>query len=158
MPSKEFFFFLVASILLSECIILMVCSGHVDNLYNMSEITRPRSQCYWSWSWWSGDPSYEEVSSSGSDAEKRLQHDKEHCCEKCREQVKSYIFNFLKSNNIHTYRRNSDQISFCWTHYRKILLANGIEKLIRSAKANNEICRASATDALRDLGLDNYNC
>ncbi|KAJ4868144.1 ARM repeat superfamily protein [Raphanus sativus] len=40
---------------------------------------------------------------------------------------------------------------------RKILLANGIEKLIRNAKANNEICRASATDALRDLGLDNYN-
>ncbi|KAF8112337.1 hypothetical protein N665_0065s0108 [Sinapis alba] len=40
---------------------------------------------------------------------------------------------------------------------RKILLANGVEKLIRSAKANNEICRASATDALRDLGLDNYN-
>lgn len=42
-------------------------------------------------------------------------------------------------------------------NYRKILLASGIEKLIRNAKANNEICRASATDALRDLGLDNYN-
>ncbi|KAF8083737.1 hypothetical protein N665_0755s0019 [Sinapis alba] len=40
---------------------------------------------------------------------------------------------------------------------RTILLAIGIEKLIRTAKANNEICRASATDALRDLGLDNYN-
>ncbi|CAH2076951.1 unnamed protein product [Thlaspi arvense] len=40
---------------------------------------------------------------------------------------------------------------------RTILLASGIEKLIRTAKANNEICRASATDALRDLGLDNYN-
>ncbi|KAL1215813.1 hypothetical protein V5N11_024346 [Cardamine amara subsp. amara] len=40
---------------------------------------------------------------------------------------------------------------------RTILLANGIEKLIRTAKANNEICKASATDALRDLGLDNYN-
>ncbi|CAN8327370.1 unnamed protein product [Cochlearia groenlandica] len=40
---------------------------------------------------------------------------------------------------------------------RTILLANGIEKLIRNAKANNEICKASATDALRDLGLDNYN-
>jgi ribosomal protein L17 len=40
---------------------------------------------------------------------------------------------------------------------RTILLANGIEKLIRTAKANNETCRAAATDALRDLGLDNYN-
>ncbi|XP_010447171.1 PREDICTED: armadillo repeat-containing protein 6-like [Camelina sativa] len=40
---------------------------------------------------------------------------------------------------------------------RTILLANGIEKLIRTAKANNELCRAAATDALRDLGLDNYN-
>lgn len=40
---------------------------------------------------------------------------------------------------------------------RTILLANGIEKLIRTAKANNETCKAAATDALRDLGLDNYN-
>ncbi|KAG7545166.1 Armadillo-type fold [Arabidopsis suecica] len=40
---------------------------------------------------------------------------------------------------------------------RTILLANGIEKLIRTVKANNETCRAAATDALRDLGLDNYN-
>ncbi|KAG2318653.1 hypothetical protein Bca52824_011866 [Brassica carinata] len=46
---------------------------------------------------------------------------------------------------------------FCWARYRTILLAIGIEKLIRTAKANNEICRAYATDALRDLGLDNYN-
>ncbi|CAA7025233.1 unnamed protein product [Microthlaspi erraticum] len=40
---------------------------------------------------------------------------------------------------------------------RTHLLAIGIEKLIRTAKANNETCRESATDALRDLGLDNYN-
>ncbi|KFK30021.1 hypothetical protein AALP_AA7G207600 [Arabis alpina] len=40
---------------------------------------------------------------------------------------------------------------------RTLLLAIGIEKLIRTAKANNETCRESATDALRDLGLDNYN-
>ncbi|VVB10449.1 unnamed protein product [Arabis nemorensis] len=40
---------------------------------------------------------------------------------------------------------------------RTLLLAIGIEKLIRTAKANNELCRESATDALRDLGLDNYN-
>lgn len=41
--------------------------------------------------------------------------------------------------------------------YRKLLLGSGIEKLIRKAKANHKSCRAAATDALRDLGLDNYN-
>lgn len=40
---------------------------------------------------------------------------------------------------------------------RTILLNNGIEKLIRKAKGNHESCKAAATDALRDLGLDNYN-
>ncbi|KAF6162623.1 hypothetical protein GIB67_003169 [Kingdonia uniflora] len=40
---------------------------------------------------------------------------------------------------------------------RTILLGNGIEKIIRRAKENNEGCRAAAADALRDLGLDNYN-
>ncbi|XP_059653925.1 uncharacterized protein LOC132300733 [Cornus florida] len=40
---------------------------------------------------------------------------------------------------------------------RTILLSNGIEKLIRKAKENNESCKEAATDALRDLGLDNYN-
>ncbi|XP_010530876.1 PREDICTED: armadillo repeat-containing protein 6 [Tarenaya hassleriana] len=40
---------------------------------------------------------------------------------------------------------------------RTLLLGNGVEKLIRTAKANHEICRDSATDALRDLGVDNYN-
>ncbi|KAJ8450818.1 hypothetical protein Cgig2_032443 [Carnegiea gigantea] len=40
---------------------------------------------------------------------------------------------------------------------RKILLGNGIEKLIRRAKENNVNCKDAATDALRDLGLDNYN-
>lgn len=49
------------------------------------------------------------------------------------------------------------EIGFLSAHYRTLLLAIGIEKLIRTAKANNEICRESATDALRDLGLDNYN-
>lgn len=41
--------------------------------------------------------------------------------------------------------------------YRKLLLGSGIEKLIRKAKANHKSCRDAATDALRDLGLDNYN-
>ncbi|GAB4837965.1 hypothetical protein Ancab_027493 [Ancistrocladus abbreviatus] len=40
---------------------------------------------------------------------------------------------------------------------RKILLDNGIEKIIRKAKENHESCKDAATDALRDLGLDNYN-
>ncbi|XP_057534628.1 uncharacterized protein LOC130812972 [Amaranthus tricolor] len=40
---------------------------------------------------------------------------------------------------------------------RKILLDNGIEKIIRKARESHENCKAAATDALRDLGLDNYN-
>ncbi|KAG6408891.1 hypothetical protein SASPL_131917 [Salvia splendens] len=40
---------------------------------------------------------------------------------------------------------------------RKILLNNGIEQLIRRAKQSHTNCKAAATDALRDLGLDNYN-
>lgn len=40
---------------------------------------------------------------------------------------------------------------------RKILLDNGIEKIIRKSKISHETCKAAATDALRDLGLDNYN-
>ncbi|KAL6522603.1 hypothetical protein OROMI_031561 [Orobanche minor] len=40
---------------------------------------------------------------------------------------------------------------------RKILLGNGIEELIRRAKQNHKSCKAAATDALRDLGVDNYN-
>ncbi|KNA05030.1 hypothetical protein SOVF_194120 [Spinacia oleracea] len=40
---------------------------------------------------------------------------------------------------------------------RKILLDNGIEKIIRKAKERHQNCKAAATDALRDLGLDNYN-
>ncbi|XP_015059111.1 armadillo repeat-containing protein 6 isoform X1 [Solanum pennellii] len=39
---------------------------------------------------------------------------------------------------------------------RTILLGNGIEKLIRKAKMNYKSCKNAATDALRDLGLDNY--
>ncbi|KAL5855659.1 hypothetical protein ACOSQ4_005461 [Xanthoceras sorbifolium] len=40
---------------------------------------------------------------------------------------------------------------------RTLLLSNGIEKLIRQAKENHQSCKAAATDALRDLGLDDYN-
>ncbi|CAI9104377.1 OLC1v1003035C1 [Oldenlandia corymbosa var. corymbosa] len=40
---------------------------------------------------------------------------------------------------------------------RTILLGHGIEKLIRKAKASHKVCKDAATDALRDLGLDNYN-
>uniref|UniRef100_A0A453PLQ1 LRRK2 ARM repeat domain-containing protein n=3 Tax=Aegilops tauschii TaxID=37682 RepID=A0A453PLQ1_AEGTS len=40
---------------------------------------------------------------------------------------------------------------------RTILLNEGVEKLIRKAKAIHGSCKAAATDALRDLGLDNYN-
>ncbi|XP_044509099.1 armadillo repeat-containing protein 6 isoform X2 [Mangifera indica] len=40
---------------------------------------------------------------------------------------------------------------------RTLLLNNGIEKLIRQAKENHESCKDAATDALRDLGLDDYN-
>lgn len=40
---------------------------------------------------------------------------------------------------------------------RTILLKNDIEKLIRKAKGNHLTCKDVATDALRDLGLDNYN-
>ncbi|KAF7143772.1 hypothetical protein RHSIM_Rhsim05G0080700 [Rhododendron simsii] len=38
-----------------------------------------------------------------------------------------------------------------------ILLNNGIEKFIRKARENHESCNSAATDALRDLGLDDYN-
>ncbi|KAH1120327.1 hypothetical protein J1N35_003487 [Gossypium stocksii] len=40
---------------------------------------------------------------------------------------------------------------------RTLLLNNGIDKFIRKAKENHESCKDAATDALRDLGLDNYN-
>ncbi|KAF7840868.1 armadillo repeat-containing protein 6 [Senna tora] len=40
---------------------------------------------------------------------------------------------------------------------RTILLKNGIEKYIRKAKQNHDNCKDAATDALRDLGLDDYN-
>ncbi|KAL3515248.1 hypothetical protein ACH5RR_022150 [Cinchona calisaya] len=40
---------------------------------------------------------------------------------------------------------------------RTILLGHGIEKLIRKAKGSHKICKDAATDALRDLGVDNYN-
>ncbi|XP_051192430.1 uncharacterized protein [Lolium perenne] len=40
---------------------------------------------------------------------------------------------------------------------RTILLKEGVEKLIRKAKAIHGSCKSTATDALRDLGLDNYN-
>ncbi|KAK9287173.1 hypothetical protein L1049_015584 [Liquidambar formosana] len=40
---------------------------------------------------------------------------------------------------------------------RTLLLSNGIEKIIRKAKVNHESNKAAATDALRDLGLDDYN-
>jgi hypothetical protein len=42
-------------------------------------------------------------------------------------------------------------------HCRTILLKEGVEKLIRKAKAIHGSCKSAATDALRDLGLDNYN-
>ncbi|KAK4757482.1 hypothetical protein SAY87_018783 [Trapa incisa] len=40
---------------------------------------------------------------------------------------------------------------------RTLLLANGIEKCVRKAKQNHQSCKDAATDALRDLRLDNYN-
>lgn len=40
---------------------------------------------------------------------------------------------------------------------RTLLLSNGIEKIIRTAKGNHQSCKEAATDALRDLGLNNYN-
>ncbi|XP_031496381.1 uncharacterized protein LOC116261710 [Nymphaea colorata] len=40
---------------------------------------------------------------------------------------------------------------------RDIFLNNGVEKIIRLAKDNYEICKHAASDALRDLGLENYN-
>eukprot|EP00257_Ricinus_communis_P017923 XP_015576491.1 armadillo repeat-containing protein 6 [Ricinus communis] len=40
---------------------------------------------------------------------------------------------------------------------RTLLLSHGIENIIRKAKASHETCKDAATDALRDLGLDNYN-
>lgn len=40
---------------------------------------------------------------------------------------------------------------------RTILLSSGIEQIIRKAKASHQSCKDAATDALRDLGLDDYN-
>ncbi|GLT55817.1 hypothetical protein SLA2020_289050 [Shorea laevis] len=40
---------------------------------------------------------------------------------------------------------------------RNLLLNNGIDKFIRNAKDNHQSCKDAAMDALRDLGLDDYN-
>ncbi|KAL5992673.1 hypothetical protein ACLOJK_013592 [Asimina triloba] len=40
---------------------------------------------------------------------------------------------------------------------RAILLANGVEKIIRVAKQSHASCKDAAAAALRDLGLDDYN-
>lgn len=40
---------------------------------------------------------------------------------------------------------------------RTIMLNNGVEKCIRKAKQTHASCKEAATDALRDLGLDDYN-
>ncbi|GMJ05607.1 hypothetical protein like AT4G33945 [Hibiscus trionum] len=40
---------------------------------------------------------------------------------------------------------------------RTLLLNNGIDKFIRKAKENHKSCKDAATDALRDLGIDNFN-
>lgn len=45
----------------------------------------------------------------------------------------------------------------CISLDRTLLLNNGAEKYIRKAKQSHESCKAAATDALRDLGLDSYN-
>lgn len=39
---------------------------------------------------------------------------------------------------------------------RTLLLKSGIEKYIRKAKQNHDSCKDAASDALRDLGLENY--
>jgi hypothetical protein len=39
---------------------------------------------------------------------------------------------------------------------RTLLLGNGVEKYIRKAKQSHESCKDAASDALRDLGLDDY--
>ncbi|KAM5549153.1 hypothetical protein ABKV19_000536 [Rosa sericea] len=39
---------------------------------------------------------------------------------------------------------------------RTIMLNSGVEKCIRNAKQTHAICKEAATDALRDLGLDDY--
>ncbi|XP_030945093.1 armadillo repeat-containing protein 6 [Quercus lobata] len=40
---------------------------------------------------------------------------------------------------------------------RTLLLGNGVEKYIRKAKQSHQSCKDAATDALRDLGLDDYH-
>ncbi|XP_050365853.1 uncharacterized protein LOC126784435 [Argentina anserina] len=40
---------------------------------------------------------------------------------------------------------------------RTIMLNSGVEKCIRKAKQTHASCKEAATDALRDLGLDDYN-
>lgn len=37
------------------------------------------------------------------------------------------------------------------------MLNSGVEKCIRKAKQTHASCKEAATDALRDLGLDDYN-
>lgn len=49
------------------------------------------------------------------------------------------------------------ETNFVLLLFRTILLNNGIEKIIRKARENHESCKSAATDALRDLGLDDYN-
>ncbi|CAI9770012.1 unnamed protein product [Fraxinus pennsylvanica] len=41
--------------------------------------------------------------------------------------------------------------------YRTLLLGNGIEALLEKAKGSHKSCKNAATDALRDLGLDDYD-
>ena len=127
-------------------------TGHVNYNYSMFEVPRECSSCNWIWSWGPCYSNYEKVSSVGSAAEEFLFYDQEPCRSKCRKQVNSFstlIFllwwlplNFSDAGTM-----------MC----RKILLNNGIEQLIRKAKQTHKNCKAAATDALRDLGLDNYN-
>ena len=130
-------------------------TGHVNYNYSMFEVPRECSSCNRIWSRGPRYSNYEKVSSVGSAAEELLFHDQEPCRSNadCRKQVHSFT-TLIRANAMIT-----DE--FLWDAgtmmCRKILLNNGIEQLIRRAKQTHNNCKAAATDALRDLGLDNYN-
>lgn len=62
-------------------------TGHGNYLCTLLEIARKCSSCHRSWGWRPCHPSHAEISCSAANAEERLFHDSESCCQEPRKQV-----------------------------------------------------------------------